>query len=245
MEMVGVQAHRGDATDDALLKQEIFGKSPLAELAGESRRTLVGLAAIRLLPRRSIVATQGEPPQSFLLVDSGRVKLERRRGERALQLGHRGPGQMVGEMSLGISPNAMESASVLDDVAALAIPIEALRRQLSVDAPLRAVLAAAIIRQQCDLERRIEALLLHGVEVRLAAFLLDAVTRWGKPHEAGEMITAPFTHAEIALLIGSTRETVTLVLGKLKREGLLAFDGRRIVLRDRAGLERRASSSGG
>jgi CRP-like cAMP-binding protein len=56
------------------------------------------------------------------------------------------------------------------------------------------------------------------------------------------VISAPFTHAEIALLIGSTRETVTLVLGKLKREGLVGFDRRRIILRNPSQLLQRLSS---
>jgi CRP-like cAMP-binding protein len=233
------------AADDALIKREILGRSTLAELAGESRQVLLDVATLEHLPRRHVIATQGELPERFLLISTGRIRLERRHGERVLTVGHRGPGQMVGETCIGNSLTSTESATVLDDVDALAIPIAALRRQLAVDAPLRAALAAAIVRQQGALEQRVEALLLHGVEQRLAAFVLDAAARWGRLHEAGEMITAPFTHAEVAQLIGSTRETVTLILGKLKREGLLAFDGRRIVLRDRGGLAQRASSPAG
>ena len=81
------------------------------------------------------------------------------------------------------------------------------------------------------------------VEARLIDFLFCAARRWGSAHAGGELVNAPFTHADIALLIGSTRETVTLLLGKLKREGLVQFDKRRIVIRDRGGLERRAAAS--
>jgi CRP-like cAMP-binding protein len=226
---------------EVLGKQEILGLSMLSELVGESRQTFLDLATLEHLPRRHVIAAQGEPPRSFLLIGAGRINLERTHGERVLPLGHRGPGQMVGEMSLGNFPTAAESARVLDDVDALAIPVATMRAHLAVDARLRVAVAAAIVRQHRALERRIEGLLLHTVETRLVLFLLDAAGRWGRLHEAGDVITAPFTHAEIALLIGSTRETVTLILGKLKRDGLLAFDRRRIVLRDRAGLSRRAS----
>ncbi len=97
-------------------------------------------------------------------------------------------------------------------------------------------MADAIVVQHRALEQRLEGLLLESVEERLEAFLLDAAQRWGQPHPDGQVLSAPFTHAEIALLIGSTRETVTLVLGKLKREGLIAFDRRRVILRDPARL---------
>ncbi|MCK6591004.1 MAG: Crp/Fnr family transcriptional regulator, partial [Polyangiaceae bacterium] len=89
-------------------------------------------------------------------------------------------------------------------------------------------------------EQRLESLLLHGVEARLVDFLLASMKRWGEPHHAGQVISAPFTHADIALLVGSTRETVTLVLGKLKRAGLIDLEKRRIVVRDEDALNRHA-----
>jgi CRP-like cAMP-binding protein len=223
-------------------KEEILGRSLLASLGGESRRALLDLGTVESLPRRFAISAQGEPPCSFVLVGKGRVKIERKNGGHALSLGHRGPGQMVGETAVGGAALASETATVVDDVEALAFPINALRARLVADASLRAALAAAIVRQHRAAEQRLEGLLLHGVEARLGAFLLEAVERWGQPHPEGRVVSAPFTHAEIALLIGSTRETVTLVLGKLKREGLLGFDHRRIILRDPVRLEQRLSA---
>lgn len=217
-------------------KEDIFGRSLLAGLGETSRQALLALGTLARLPRRYTIAAQGEPPQSFLLIGSGRVKLERRTGERALALGHRGPGQIVGETAVSGAEVSTESATVVDDVEALSIPIGALRAQLTGDASLRAALASALVQQQRHAEGRLLGLLLHGVEARLASFLLDAAARWGQAVPEGIAITAPFTHAEIALLIGSTRETVTLVLGKLKREELIGFDRRRIIVRDTAGL---------
>jgi CRP/FNR family transcriptional regulator, cyclic AMP receptor protein len=224
-------------------KEGILRASLLAGIAGESCAALLELARVERLPRRHLIALQGEPPETFLLIGKGRVKVERRRDDHALSLGHRGPGQMVGETAVAGAPVATESASVVDEVEALAFPIPAIRRQLAEDPPLRAAVCAAILEQHQALEQRLTALLLHGVEARLAGFLVDAVGRWGRAHPEGEIVTAPFTHAEIAFLIGSTRETVTLVLGKLKRDGLLSFDRRRAVIRDRSRLEQRAAAS--
>ncbi len=223
-------------------KEDIVGHSLLASLAGESRQKLLDLGTIERWPRRYPIAAQGEPPRSFVLIGSGRVKLERKSGDRALSLGHRGPGQMVGETAVGGATLATENATVVDEVEALSIPIGALRAQLAGDAPLLSALAAAIVRQHRVAEERLAGLLLDSVEARLGAFLLESAERWGQPHPDGQALTAPFTHAEIALLIGSTRETVTLVLGKLKRDGLISFDRRRIILRDPARLELRLAS---
>jgi CRP-like cAMP-binding protein len=224
-------------------KEVILQRSLLAGIAGESRGALLEIGKLERLPRRHVVAEQGEPPRTLILIGSGRVKVERLHADHALSLGHRGPGQMVGETAVGGAAVSSESASVVDEVEALAFPIAALRRQLAADPPLRRAVCAAILEQRRTLEQRLESLLLRGVEARLADFLLDAARRWGEAHTEGELVTAPFTHAEIAVLIGSTRETVTLVLGKLKRDGLLAFDRRRAVIRDRPRLEQRAAAS--
>jgi CRP/FNR family cyclic AMP-dependent transcriptional regulator len=45
------------------------------------------------------------------------------------------------------------------------------------------------------------------------------------------------THQELANVIGSTRETTTLILNDFKRRGLIDFLGRKILITNRAGLE--------
>jgi CRP/FNR family transcriptional regulator, cyclic AMP receptor protein len=220
-------------------KQEILRISPFSELPGPSRDALLDLGRLERLPRRHRIAEQGEPPKSLVLIGAGRVKLERVTAARALPLGHRGPGQMVGETAVTGAQGATESAIVLDEVEALTIPIGAFRKLLAADAPVRTAMTAALVNLHRSTEERLVSLLLYGVEARLVSFLLDSCARWGQPHPAGQVIAAPFTHADIALLIGSTRETVTLLLGRLKRSGFIAFERRRVVIRDRAALERR------
>jgi CRP/FNR family transcriptional regulator, cyclic AMP receptor protein len=226
----------------AASKQQIFAESPFSGLPRESAEALLRGATWEQFPRRHVLTPQGEPPRALFLIGAGRVKIERAHGERALVLGHRGPGHVVGEAGLSGGSVATESASVVDEVAAVAIPMGLLRERLGADPALCAVVNALVVRQHEELERRLMGLLLHGVEARLASFLLGAGQRWGQPHADGELVSAAFTHAEMATLIGSTRETVTLVLGKLKREGVLGFDHRRVVIRDRARLEERASA---
>ena len=48
------------------------------------------------------------------------------------------------------------------------------------------------------------------------------------------------THYDIASLIGSTRETTTASLNDFKHEGLIDFDGRKLIIVNKAGLEERS-----
>jgi CRP-like cAMP-binding protein len=46
----------------------------------------------------------------------------------------------------------------------------------------------------------------------------------------GVLLDIRLTHADLASLIGSTRETISVQLAQLAREGLIRLDGRSIVL---------------
>ena len=54
---------------------------------------------------------------------------------------------------------------------------------------------------------------------------------------SGQPLRGKMTHQELANVIGSTRETTTLILNDFKRQGLIDFLGRKILITNRAGLE--------
>ena len=95
-----------------------------------------------------------------------------------------------------------------------------------------------MLERRLQAERRIESLLSRTVESRVAEFLMDAAERHGIPESRGTLIGVKYTHQEIADYVGSTRETVTLTLGDLRRRDLILFDHRRVVVVDPAALRR-------
>jgi CRP/FNR family transcriptional regulator len=52
----------------------------------------------------------------------------------------------------------------------------------------------------------------------------------GVPHRLGTRIGLKLTHLDIATLVGSTRETVTIQVNKLQHEGRLVIEGRNFIL---------------
>lgn len=224
--------------DNAGRKLEILALSLLAELPKPSRDALLALGTIERLNRRYRITQQGETAKNIAILGSGRVRLDRVTGQRVVPLGHRGPGELVGEGALVGPPTAAETAVVVDETELLLLPVNGVRKLIAADPVMREAAVSAIAARFTATEQRLQSLLLNGVEARLADFLRTAVERWGEPSERGARISAPFTHAEIALLVGSTRETVTLLLGKLKRDGLIDLDKRKIIILDQSALER-------
>lgn len=67
------------------------------------------------------------------------------------------------------------------------------------------------------------------VEDRLRARLLEIAERMGTISIAGVRISIRLTHAQWALLVGGSRESVTLAIGKLRAPGEIVMDGRAIT----------------
>jgi CRP-like cAMP-binding protein len=218
----------------------IWAASPLRAVQGKARAAAFGIATLEEFEPRHRPMIEGQALRAVALIGAGRIRVERARvgAPEPFSLGHRGPGDAIGLSALGSSDGlATATATVVDAGDAMLLPLRPLRQLAIAEPAVRAALEAAIVSAHADAQRRLELLLRHGVEVRLARLLLDAVARWGEPHRDGVLITAPYTHQEIAAIIGSTRETVTLLFGKLRRDGALTVERRRVVVTDRARLD--------
>lgn len=70
----------------------------------------------------------------------------------------------------------------------------------------------------------------HDVEQRLAKWLLLA-------HDRMEATEYPLTQEFVAMMLGATRQTVTVVAGELQKAGLITYQRGKIRIVDRKGLE--------
>ncbi|MFW6359487.1 MAG: Crp/Fnr family transcriptional regulator [Chroococcales cyanobacterium] len=85
--------------------------------------------------------------------------------------------------------------------------------------------------------RQTEAILaiagLKRVEDRLQQLLFLLKTELGQPVPGGTRLIARFTHQTLANAIGTTRVTMTRLLGKLQREGYITLDSdRHLIIQD-------------
>jgi CRP-like cAMP-binding protein len=94
----------------------------------------------------------------------------------------------------------------------------------------------ALITRRRELETKVEQLVFKDVGSKLAELLLRLGSEHGVEHKRGLVLALKITHQEMANLIGSTRETVSLTLSQFKRKGLIQTEGRKVILADREGL---------
>lgn len=88
----------------------------------------------------------------------------------------------------------------------------------------------------CDyLSRLVKRAYLYDRRERLAAFLLEQ-TAVDNPDKGIVDGALPYTHEDLALVVGLSRVTVTRVLGEFQRQGWVECGYRKIRVRDRDGL---------
>ncbi len=64
---------------------------------------------------------------------------------------------------------------------------------------------------------------------RLLGFLTLLIEEFGEPSESGYCLPFPLTHAQIGSAIGSTRVTVTRLMGKLRQKGMICTQGDNLI----------------
>lgn len=64
---------------------------------------------------------------------------------------------------------------------------------------------------------------------RLLGFLTLLIEEFGEPCDNGYCLPFPLTHAQIGSAIGSTRVTVTRLMGKLRQRGLIGTQGDNLI----------------
>jgi CRP/FNR family transcriptional regulator, cyclic AMP receptor protein len=221
--------------------QRALKLSQLFERASRAtRESAINAAEIEVVPGGALIIQQGAPPDALIVLGRGRARIERTAPDgRVVPLGYRGSGEVLGESCLGSLKAYNENAIAMEETEVIRIPVAVVEDFVAADPAMGSPVLALLLARQRETEDRIESLLFRNVEGRVVEFLLKAAERWGVPSPKGTLISAPITHLEIAQSIGSTRETVTLTLGSLRREGLLDVAGRRLIVKDREALSAR------
>ena len=172
-------------------------------------------------------------PRSIYLLERGRIRIYRLSdGGDELTLGYVGPGEVFGELA-GFGDYPRESFAVAQIASsAWKIPVEVFRALLTA----RPQLVIEVTRQIGDrmkrVEARVESLVFRNVRSRLALALLELAEDIGRREGSVWIVESFLTQSELAKLIGSSRQSVSSAMTRLREEALVQQqDGRLVLLR--------------
>jgi len=209
----------------------------LGELSSQQLKALADDVTLEEARRRRVIYMPGDPGDSVFFVNGGRVKISRVTPDgKELTLAYRGPGEVFGELCVGDGRHREEMAEAMENALVTQIPRERFERLIASDAGLGFSMTKILCRRRAESERKMEDLLFKDVNAKLAELLLHLCDNYGVDDARGTLVAVKITHQEMANLIGSTRETVSLTLSQFKRKKLITTEGRKVIIVDREGL---------
>ena len=195
-----------------------------------------------VVDRSKTIFFPGDPAERVYLIRRGAVRLSRvyETGEE-ITVALLRENSLFGVLSLltGNRSDRFYHAIAFTRVELVAAPATSVRNAIEQDASVGLLLLQGLSSRVLQTETMIETLTHRDMSSRLASFLLVLCRDFGVPGEKGVTIDLRLSHQAIAEAIGSTRVTITRLLGELKSSSLLAIDRKKITIFDPIALAKR------
>jgi len=217
---------RSDNQWEYLAKVGIF-----ANLDEAARRDLAAGMKPRSFAAGAVIVGQEDMGDSLFVLTEGRVKVVLYGDSgREVILSMLRPGEIFGEMSL--LDNEPRSASVMavEATRALVLDRPAFVRHLRAHPETALAVMRELSSRLRQADRVIGNLALLDVFGRVAGLLKQLGEREGQETDEGVLIAERPTQAEIAAMVGTSRETVSRALSEFQRRGLIVMSGRQVLL---------------
>ena len=120
-------------------------------------------------------------------------------------------------------------------------PASSVRQAIEANTSVGLLLLQGLSTRILQTETMIETLTHRDMSSRLVSFLLVLCRDFGVPGPQGITIDLRLSHQAIAEAIGSTRVTITRLLGDLRNSGLVEIDRKKITVLDPIALAKRFS----
>lgn len=205
----------------------------LAALERTALEQLANVVARRQYRKGDSIFHKEDEGQSLFIVEDGAVRIYVPSVQGAdLTLAILGPGDFFGDLSLLDGQPRSAGADAMDDTRALILERSDFM-DLMRSRPEAALAVMSVVAQRLrETDEMASDLAFLDVGGRLAKKLLELASNHGVRRDEGTLLDVSITQEQLANMIGVTRESVNRNLASFRREGLIANQGRRIVLRD-------------
>ena len=211
------------------------------ELPDEQIEDLCTIVADQVFHRGQLIFSEGDNGTGFYVVILGRVKIFKLSPEGKEQILHIfGPGDPFGEVAVFSGQHFPANAEAMEESRIFFFPRDSFAKLIEKNPSLALNMLAILSKRLRRFTNLIDDLSLKEVPGRLAAHLLYLSGQ----AEGSEELELNITKSQLASLLGTIPETLSRILGKMSKQGLIETGGRRIKILDREALEDLAESGG-
>src|SRR5580704_11815749 len=206
--------------------------SLLAALSGAEREIVIKSGRRRVLYRGQTLFSQGSRHDGIFLIETGRIRVfYTAPSQREITLAYWNPGNFVGGPEVFGGGIHQWSGVAASNSSVVHLPGKELRK-LVLEMPALAVglIEGLTFKGRCY-SALAQMLGTRSITERLAHLLLHLVDAYGVKETDGILIGAAFTHADLAHMVGATRQWITISLKRLQDQGVVVCRKSRIVVR--------------
>jgi CRP/FNR family transcriptional regulator, cyclic AMP receptor protein len=230
-ETIGADESIGEDKIWYLRKNRLFANVPIDAVVDAA-----GIFTMQLLPKRATFFDQGDAEKVVFLIKTGRVRISRNTADgKEVTVAILGPGDMFGEDALFGDAERTALATCMEETLICKAHADDLFGLLSGNSALALNVAQMLSDRLGDASATIEDLAYAKISDRLVHLFDRLANEHGRPTPEGTFLDVRLTHQEIASIIGSTRETVSLEMNALVRAGQIKQEGGYITVLARKG----------
>ena len=187
---------------------------------------IVDISISREWKKNSHIFMQGDPLENVYFIHEGKVKIYKSDANGREQIvAILKKGEMfphVGFFRKGGYPGYSE---VLEQASLVVVPISQFEKVLVENPHLSIKVFKVLGEKIVDLQERLEAQILNNTYEQIIKLLIRLGELHGEKQEDGTvLLKADFTNKDLANMIGTTRETVSRTLTKMKKDELITTD---------------------
>lgn len=193
----------------------------------DSLKPFLKARPLKQYAKESPIFYQGEVPQTAYIIKDGVVRVYgiTPQGEEKI-INYLTPGDPLPVSWLfSHSPVSMYYYSAFTDCTVYVVGKEELHRQITNNAPALKDLFELFLARDVGASIHVHALEQSRAQDKIMRILQFLIIRFGKETTPGVfLINLRLTHQELANMVGLTRETTAVEVGRLKKRGVLTYE---------------------
>ncbi|MEH7157327.1 Crp/Fnr family transcriptional regulator [Neobacillus drentensis] len=184
------------------------------------------IAITREWKKQSHVFLQGDPLENVYFIYNGKVKIYKsdiNGKEQIVAIAKKG--EMFPHVGFFRKGDYPAYAEVLEPSTLIAVPISKFETVLIENPELCIKVFKVLGEKIVDLQNRLEEQILNNTYEQIVKLLIRLAQKHGKEQDDGTIILkSEFTNKDLANMIGTTRETISRTLTKMKKDELIEVD---------------------
>ncbi len=195
----------------------------------------------RTFRRGQALFSQGDMGERVFLLEEGWVTIRSSNPDGdEMVLNVRGPGELLGEMSILDHAPRSAAAVAVNEVIALVAPAGSIAHVIATDADAANDVVRVLLHRLRESDVQRLEFTVFATVTRVARRLLDLAVRFGEPSPEGTRVELPLSQEELATWCGASREATAKALRTLRELGAIATARRTVTVTDEDELRRQA-----